>query len=266
MRCRAQGALVSEVFGPSYVDAYDVLYHDKDYAAECNLIERIFQTYGGSTVRSVLDLGCGTGSHAVSLGRRGYEVVGIDRSEVMVSHARKKITRAVGNGTVAIQQGDIREIALQRHFDAAIMMFAVLGYQLENADVLAALRAARRHLRAGGLLVFDVWYGPAVLCQRPSQRVKVVPIPGGQTLRSASAQLDIRRHICSVRFRVRRLEGERLVGETEETHQVRYFFPLELTLFLESSGFTSLRLGAFPEFERDPDEATWNVLGVARAS
>ncbi len=261
-----QGALVSEVFGPSYVDAYDALYHDKDYPAECDLIERIFQTYGGSAVRSVLDLGCGTGSHAVTLARRGYEVVGVDRSDVMVSHARRKVAHSVANGMVVIQQGDIRDIALQRQFDAAIMMFAVLGYQLENADVLAALRAARRHLRPGGLLVFDVWYGPAVLCQRPSERVKVVPTPGGQTFRSASAQLDIRRHVCSVRFRMRRWEGEQFVGETEETHQVRYFFPLELSLLLESSGFVPLRLGAFPEFDRDPDEATWNVLGVARAS
>lgn len=257
---------MNEVFGPFYVDAYDALYHDKDYPAECDLIEHIFQTYGGSAVRSVLDLGCGTGNHAVALARRGYEVVGVDRSEVMVTHARSKVARSVGNAMVAIQQGDIRDIVLQRHFDAAIMMFAVLSYQLENADVLAALRVARRHLSAGGLLVFDVWYGPAVLCQRPSQRVKVVPTPGGQMLRSSSAQLDIRRHVCSVRFRVRRLEGEKLVGETQETHQVRYFFPLELTLFLESSGFSLLRLGAFPEFDKDPDEATWNVLGVARAS
>jgi hypothetical protein len=65
---------------------------------------------------------------------------------------------------------------------------------------------------------------------------------------------------------VRRLEGGELVAETEETHAVRYFYTLELNLFLESSGFSLLRLGAFPEFDKDPDDATWNVLGVARAT
>jgi len=35
---------VSEVFGSIYADTYDLLYHDKDYAVECDLIERIFQT------------------------------------------------------------------------------------------------------------------------------------------------------------------------------------------------------------------------------
>jgi hypothetical protein len=56
-----------------------------------------------------------------------------------------------------------------------------------------------------------------------------------------------------------------LTGQIEETHLMRYFFPLELNLFFECCGFALLRLGAFPEFDRDPDETTWNVCGVARA-
>ena len=61
------------------------------------------------------------------------------------------------------------------------------------------------------------------------------------------------------------LKRNRLVGETEEKHLMRFFFPLELNLFLECSGFAPVRLGAFPDFDRDPDETTWNVLCVARA-
>jgi hypothetical protein len=145
------------------------------------------------------------------------------------------------------------------------MMFAVLGYQLENRDVLAALRTARKHLHAGGLFIFDVWYGPAVLCQGPSERVKVIPTDRCQILRVASGELDIQRHLCKVSYRLWKIEGERLAGQTEETHRMRYFFPLELDLFLESSGFIPVRLGAFPEFDRDPDTTTWNALALARA-
>ena len=61
------------------------------------------------------------------------------------------------------------------------------------------------------------------------------------------------------------MSGKRIVSETEETHVMRYFFPLELRFLLECAGFSSLRLGAFPEFDRDPDETTWNILGVGRA-
>lgn len=256
---------MSKVFGSVYGDAYDLLYHDKDYATECSLVERLFQTHGDGAIRNVLDLGCGTGNHALPLARLGYEVVGVDRSVDMLSHARRKSVNSQNNGRVIFQEGDIRSLNLERHFDAVLMMFAVLGYQPENADVLSALRTARRHLSPGGLLIFDVWYGPAVLHQRPSQRVKIIPTPKGQILRVTSGELDISHHLCKVDYHVWKLAGGRLVGETEEAHSVRYFFPLELNLFLESSGFAHIRLGTLPEFERQPDETTWNVLGVARA-
>ena len=256
---------MNDVFGPIYADTYDLLYQDKDYAAECDLIERIFQTYAGSPIRSVLDLGCGTGNHAIPLVQRGYEVVGVDRSESMLAQARRKAAGLPKGSSVTFRQGDVRTFDLQQHFDAALMMFAVLGYQLENTDVLSALRTARRHLRSEGLLIFDVWYGPAVLHQRPSQRIKVIPTPEGKILRVVSGELDIHRHVCTVHYHVWRLEGERLVAETEESHAMRYFFPQELGLFLECSGFAPIQLGAFPEFDQEPDEATWNVLGVTRA-
>ena len=63
---------MTESFGPEYADAYDALYADKDYDAECDLLERIFRRVG-RPVRTVLDLGCGTGAHAVRLAQRGYE-------------------------------------------------------------------------------------------------------------------------------------------------------------------------------------------------
>jgi hypothetical protein len=61
------------------------------------------------------------------------------------------------------------------------------------------------------------------------------------------------------------LEGDKLVADTEEAHVMRYFFPLELEFFLQSARLASARLGALPEFDQDPSEETWNVLGVARA-
>lgn len=256
---------MSRVFGSIYADAYDALYHDKDYSTECELIARIFQTYGDGRIRSVLDLGCGTGNHALLLAERGYEIVGVDRSENMLRQLSKRTAGLSRMNGLVIHQADIRNFELDRHFDASLMMFSVLGYQIENADVRSVLCSARRHLRLGGLLIFDVWYGPAVLCQRPSQRVKVVPTTTGQILRIASGDLDSFRHISTVQYHLWRIEEQRVVAETMENHSMRYFFPMELDFFLEGSDFALIRLGAFPEFDQDPDETTWNVLAVARA-
>jgi SAM-dependent methyltransferase len=257
---------MNEGFGPAYSHAYDLLYQDKDYGAECDLLERIFKTYGDGSIQDVLDIGCGTGNHALPLAERGYQVTGVDRSEEMLAKAERKRAQSNKRDNVVFQRGDLRTLRLGRQFDAALTMFAVLGYQNHNADVLSALRAARSHLRPGGILVFDVWYGPAVLQQRPSERVKLVPTPGGRILRASSGELDTLRHVCVVHYRLWRLENGRVAAESEERHSMRYFFPLELDLFLQSSGFRLLRLGAFPAFERDPDETTWNVIGIASAA
>lgn len=252
------------VFGAVYADQYDLFYQEKDYAAECDVIERVFGAHGAGAVRRVLDLGCGTGNHSIPLGQRGYEVLGVDRSEAMLAHAQRKAAE-IGEAPVRFTRADITTYRGEERFDAALMMFAVLGYQLENAAVLGALASARHGLRPGALLIFDVWYGPAVLTQRPAERLKVYQVPGGQVLRAASGVLDSAHDVCTVNLEVWRLQGDRVADHTAESHQMRYFFPGELELFLSVSGFSLVHLSAFPELDRPADESTWNVLGVARA-
>jgi SAM-dependent methyltransferase len=251
---------MSAVFGSGYATSYDLLYADKDYASECDLIERLIRRYGLKPTRTILDLGCGTGNHSLPLAERGYVVVGVDRSDAMLRQLRSK-TRT----DATFQTGDIRSIDLGKQFDCALMMFAVLGYQLENADILSTLENARRHLLPGGILIFDVWYGPAVLHLRPSERAKVIPTEGGQLVRFASGNLDVLRQVCTVNYQVWRIQDDHVIARVDESHQMRYFFPMEIALLLKSTGFNALRLGAFPESDRDPDENTWNIVVVAQA-
>jgi SAM-dependent methyltransferase len=247
------------VFGPEYAAAYDLLYQDKDYLAEVELIERVFGLYGQRAVRRVLDLGCGTGGHAVPLAERGYQVVGVDRSPEMLRRAAER------GSSARFHLGEIAGLNLGETFDAVLLMFAVLGYQVGNADVQAALATARRHLAPTGLVFADAWYGPAVLAQRPSERVKVVDTPGGQVIRVATSELDSRHNLCMVRYHLWRIQDGCVSAETREQHPVRYFFAPELELFLATAGFELVRLGAFPAFEIEPSDATWNAAFVARA-
>lgn len=262
------------VFGQTYADQYDLLYSEKDYEAECDLIEEVFRRYGQGKVETILDLGCGTGSHAIPLARRGYDVTGVDLSPDMLKHAQEKATAnppsAIGHSPSAIGhlptllQGDVRSVDLGRQFDAAVMMFAVLGYQLTNDDVLAALRTVYRHLRPGGLFVCDFWYGPAVLALQPGDRVKVIPLNEGKLIRAASSRLDIPRHLCEIYYHLWHLDGDRVLSEAEEAHRMRFFFPLELELALTQVGLTLQSLTAFPDLARPANETIWNALAVAQ--
>src|SRR5947199_6085007 len=112
---------MNELFGSEYADAYDVLYQDKDYLEESQLIDRLFQTYGNGPVRTVLDLGCGAGIHGLWLAQRGYEVVGVDRSAGMLECAGERAVRRKIDGKGDFYQESIRSFEVEECFDASIM-------------------------------------------------------------------------------------------------------------------------------------------------
>ncbi len=67
------------VFNKQYANAYDSLYQDKDYEKECDFIEAIFEK-NKRNPRTILDLGCGTGGHAIVLAGAIRLQESIDRS------------------------------------------------------------------------------------------------------------------------------------------------------------------------------------------
>ncbi|MCX6570924.1 MAG: methyltransferase domain-containing protein [Candidatus Aminicenantes bacterium] len=251
------------VFGETYANQYDELVRDKDYRGECDLIEDVFRLYGHGEIHTLVDFGCGTGNHSIPLAQRGYQVTGVDLSSEMLCVARKKSSEV--GASVNWIEGDVRNVQVGGPFDAGLFMYAVFGYLLLNEDVMAALSNARCHIRSGGLLTFDIWYGPAVLTIKPSDRVKIVPVTDGKVIRIVTSRLDTRHHSCQVHYHLWQLTGDHVEAESEELHTVRYFFPLELELMLSQSGFALVSLTAFPSLDRPADETTWNVLGVARA-
>lgn len=234
------------------------MYADKDYERECDMLEEAFGRFAAGPVQAILDLGAGTGNHALSLARRGYEVVGIDLATAMVEIAQRKATEA--GSRIDFRHGDLRTVTVDQKFDAVLLMFAVLGYQRTDADVRAALANARAHLRPGGVLVFDLWYGPAVLAEPPENRERQIPTPEGELSRAVTAVLDSDRGLCTVHYA--------LTGagrEAEETHVMRSFFPDELERFLKGAGFHLEALTAFGELDTPATTESWTATGVARS-
>jgi SAM-dependent methyltransferase len=251
-------------FGPAYAKAYDAIYRSKDYDGEVDLIERILVSHGLAGSRRLLDLGCGTGNHALRLAQRGHFVLGVDRLSEMLALARAKATTAC-NSSLQFYQADIRELDLGQRVDAVLMMFTVLGYQLDDSDLLAALATVRRHLEPGGLFLFDVWYGPAVIATRPGRRQISVKQGGAEISRKTRASLDLSRHLCRVTFDLERVDDDGQVEQWQEEHLVRYYFDYELESALSQNRLELVSLRSFPDFEAPADERAWNIIGVARA-
>jgi SAM-dependent methyltransferase len=254
---------MSPVFASHYASAYDHLYAGKDYEAECEAILKLAGEALDTKSLRILDLGSGTGNHALPLHARGHQVIGVDRSEDMLALARAKARQA--GADISFHLADIRKVDLGIEVDLALLMFAVLGYQTSNQDALDALASARRHLKTGGALIFDVWFGPAVLEQKPERRLRTIPIEGGEILRAVETSIDSLRQTCTVSYDLWTLKGRELAARSQERHEMRYFFPLELDLLLKLSGFQLTRLGKFEAPEQAPDANSWNVIVLAKA-
>lgn len=244
---------------------YDALYEDKNYQAECDVLEDIFRRFGRGATQSILDLGCGTGGHAIPLSQRGYQVIGVDRVGSMIEIARRKADQNSSTVPPRFEVGDIRDFKLGHTVDAVICMFAVLGYQTSNADLFATLCNVRRHLGPGALFVGDIWYGPAVLKQRPSDRLKQAWAGDQRIIRVSKARLDTARDLVEVTFHLWCLRADQVIQESQETHYIRYFFLPEIEFFLTQAGLELVSIFACSQPDQPPSEETWNATLVARA-
>ncbi len=134
---------------------YDRLNSTVDYKAWADFLESCFGKFGGIPIRSVLDLGCGTGSMTLELARRGYDMTGIDLSAEMLSVADSRI-RAAGLEGVLLAEEDMRSFELYRTVDAVVCCLDGVNHLTNRDDLLSCLDRVSNYLNPGGLFLFDL--------------------------------------------------------------------------------------------------------------
>lgn len=150
-------------------------------------------------------------------------------------------------------------------FDAVVILFAALSYQTTAESILAALGAARRHLRASGLLIADVWFGTpstelggSVRTHRAGRAHDVIWQRRGTLARDPIEQR------VRITYELERTEAGRS-EVAQETHFMHYFVPFELEFALRNSGFRLCSLTAETDLDRAPASSDLTALFVAAA-
>jgi len=125
-----------------YVKWYDTMFSGRHYRSEVDDVLALYRETTGSKADTVLDLGCGTGNHAVAFKRAGCQVMGWDMDDAMLEVARGKgVTVGIPSDRVALV--------------TALFHVANYSLRLETLDSLLALAYDR--LTPGGMFVFDAW-------------------------------------------------------------------------------------------------------------
>jgi SAM-dependent methyltransferase len=244
-----------EALFTDYAEVYDKMSFTQGTLGECDFIE---SEIGGDRSVEILDIGCGTGRHAIELARRGYRVTGIDLSPSQIKRARAKA--AAAGVAPDFRVGDARALPFGPEFGLALMIcegaFALMETDEMNFEIL---RGAARALRPGGKLIMTALNGLFPLHRSV-----------GQFENEGMAEAATEGHdfdLMTFRMRSRLKTHDDLGRPTEFDCDERWYVPSELTWLLKQAGFSSIeifgaRLGAFSRSDAlTPDN--FEMLAVA---
>src|SRR3954463_5795500 len=142
-------------YSDELADVYDLIFgsRGKDYDGEAAEVVRQVRTRL-PRASSLLDVGCGTGAHLQRFREAFDHVEGVEPAPTMRRLAETKLP------AVRIHAADMRELRLEREFDAVSCLFGPIGYMPDEQQLHTAIRRMAAHLAPGGVLVLDPWWFP----------------------------------------------------------------------------------------------------------
>lgn len=143
---------IVEAYGV-FASVYDLFMEETDYDMWVEYIKKIWEKEQIQP-QLILDLGCGTGNVSERLAQQGYNMIGIDFSEDMLSEAKKKAEEK--NLDILYLLQDMREFELYGTVNCIISLYDSLNYILEEQELLQVFRLVNNYLHPQGIFIFDM--------------------------------------------------------------------------------------------------------------
>ena len=221
-----------ETLFENYAHSYDKESFTQGTIGECDFIE---EEINFNKSYKILDVGCGTGRHAIELSKRGYDVTGIDLSESQLKRAREKASEQKLD--IDFQLQDARELEFSREFDLVIMICEG-GFSLMETDDMnyQILQSISRTLKPHGKLIFTTLNALFPLSHSAKDLSPLETKDGNATYENHSFDLiTLRDHNTT---RIVDDYGNEITLESNE----RYYMPSEITWLLKSLGFSTIEV------------------------
>lgn len=218
---------MAEVFDELYSEYYDLIYKNKHYLTESQFVFDHLKKHSPSKINSILELGCGTGGHAIHWLNEVDLWTGVDISSAMLSQCKTNLSKF--QSKINLIESDINKLSLNKKFDAVVSLFHVASYQDTNQKLDNFFRIASEHMNNGAIFAFDFWHGAAVLSDRPLPKLLEVKNDHVKVTRFTSSKMLFSENIVQVDFKVwieSLKTSER--RELSETHRMRYLFATEI--------------------------------------
>ena len=248
-------------FGDVYSKYYDLLYQDKDYSGETEYLKKLIRG-NHPNPKTILELGCGTGKHAELLANKGFDLFCVDMSRDMLEAAKKRCHYL--DKRISFYESDITTFKTDQLFDTVVSLFHVMSYQCDNKELNNAFKTASQHLKKDGIFIFDFWYGPAVLNDKPQNRIKKISNKELDVIRFAEPQMRLNDNIVEVNYDIIVKEKPKnTITEMNEKHTMRYLFLPEIKYYLENNQFEFINAYQWMSLDQNISNA-WYVVVIAK--
>ncbi|MBZ2165529.1 class I SAM-dependent DNA methyltransferase [Methanobacterium spitsbergense] len=128
---------------------YDKIYKNVDYAGESEFINWAVNKHKTSSGFEIMDMACGTGSHAKIL-KNSFKVTGVDINEDMIKIAQDKVPEA------DFIIGNMKDLNIGKKFDVIICIFSAIHYNRDLKELDITLTNFYNHMKDGGILIYDL--------------------------------------------------------------------------------------------------------------
>jgi ubiquinone/menaquinone biosynthesis C-methylase UbiE len=141
--------MVKEQLYKKYAKFYDKVYSKKDYNAEVKFINSVvkkFQIKG----KDLLDMACGTGTHAKKFVDSGFRVTGVDVNSEMLKLAKKKNKKAI------FVKDSMQFFRSKKKFDIITCLFTAINYNKNTSELKSTIENFSDLLNKRGVVIFDL--------------------------------------------------------------------------------------------------------------
>jgi SAM-dependent methyltransferase len=219
---------------------YDVVMEHVEYDVWAQYIDQLIRRHLPDA-KTVLELGCGTGSLAFELQPLGpYRYHGIDSAAPMVHVAREKAE--MFGGEVGFDVGDFTNFRVEPPVDVAVLLYDGVNYLLEEEALRSLFHCAAAAVRQGGLFILDQ-STPANSLNNADFFEDEGEEEDFRYVRRSTYDRNARLHTTSFEIE---LDGEHY----RETHLQRAYDKADMESFISDSPFDILE--AFDNLTREP--------------
>ena len=134
-----------------FAEYYDELMSEVDYPARARYMDSLIREYKPDA-HLLVDLACGTGSMTVEFAAMGYDVIGTDLSENMLSKAREK-----SDGSILYLCQSMQELDMYGTIDAFVCTLDSLNHIEDREQLASALSRVSLFMEPDGVFVFFLY-------------------------------------------------------------------------------------------------------------